>query len=172
MAEELPDWLLVIRDWVPSGMGARGITLSFLAGALAYKAGRTTIDRSDLVGVLNEISSNPVEGIVVQVQWCHDIDAPVLSISSNASPMPLKYVQVSSNGGHSLGFSDDVSSCVGGLCCNSIEQCREKLIEHFNVVATGSNFSRRRSANGEWTYGLPTGKEESYIKYILGVPAV
>jgi hypothetical protein len=74
-----PDWFILIEQWVPQRMGEHGVTLPFLVGALAHKAGQTDTGVEQVHKILDDIVRHPVEGYVTEVSWCSNISAPVLN---------------------------------------------------------------------------------------------
>jgi hypothetical protein len=166
-----PDWFVLIEQWVPRGMGQTGITLSFLAGALAFKRGAQSVSVADLRHLLSEIVSKPVPGFATEVRWCHNIDAPVLTVERIERVFPFKSSLPGPNGQASLGFSQDLQSSVGGLDCNSADRCLEKLIVYTAPHAASGNFSRVRDPiNFELGYGAFLPNEIAYIQSTVMAP--
>lgn len=73
-----PGWFLLIEQWRPQGMGEMGPTLPFVVGALALKAGQMA-SAADAESVLDEMIAHPVPDSVIEVSWCPNIRAPVLT---------------------------------------------------------------------------------------------
>jgi hypothetical protein len=168
---QLPDWFLLIRDWRASGMGAVGITLPFLVGALATKANNSQPSAQDIRLLLQKITVAPVDGYVTEVRWCPDTDAPVLSVAATASKfaLALKSHFSSTTGQTSLGFSEDIHSMFG-LNCSGSDECLEALIANARPYVEARTFSRHRDAKtGERTYGDFSEKERQFIVNTIGV---
>ena len=166
-----PDWFLLIRDWRTSRMGAVGITLPFLVGALAAKASNPQPSVQDIRLLLQEIAEIPVKGFVTEVRWCTDTDAPILSVTATDSKfaLPLKSRFSSTTSLPSLGFSDDIHS-IFGLNCSGSEECLEALVANARPYVEAKTFSRHRDPEtGEHTYGDFSEKEKQFIVNTIGV---
>ena len=161
-----PLWFLLIEQWKLKEMGSTGITLPFLVGAFArIQSKEASVD--ELRGLLKEIVTNPVSGYVTEVRWCHNVNAPVLSVSKNADCMPFKSHFSSSTGEASFGFSQDVQSEFGGLGCNNSNDCLEKLVAYSSSPIEAGHYSRvRNQKTGEWEYSDFLPKELLYIEEV------
>ena len=106
------DWFTLIQEWKAKGMGQTGVTLPFLIGALANKSGRNEWSSQDVHYLIEEIVRHPEKGYVIEVNWCHNIHAPVLSAASidDKHRMPLKSCFTAENGDPSLGFTQSIQS--------------------------------------------------------------
>lgn len=82
---ELPDWFVLIREWVDKGYGANGLTLPFLVGALARKGGNNNPTAEDARALVNEMTTAPVAGCVTEVSWCSDLGAPIFRATPDDS---------------------------------------------------------------------------------------
>lgn len=81
-----PDWFMLLEQWKPRRMGELGVTLPFIVGAWAYKAGQTDLGAQQVRNVLEDITKHPVEGCVTEVSWCNNISAPVLNTTRINAP--------------------------------------------------------------------------------------
>lgn len=161
----LPDWFVLIEQWVPRRMGQTGITLPFLAGALAFKRGAQSVSMAELRQLLDEVISRPVQGFATEVRWCHNIDAPVLTVARVEQALPFRSSFSAPNGQASLGFSQDVQSSIDGLDCKRADTCLERLIAYAAPHAAAGNFSRVRDpSNSEFGYGKFLPNEVAYIQ--------
>lgn len=152
-------------------MGAVGVTLPFLVGALATKANNPQPSVQDIRLILQEITVAPVDGYVTEVRWCPDTDAPVLSVAATASKfaLPLKSHLSSTTGQPSLGFSEDIHSMFG-LNCSGNSECLEALISNARPHVEARTYSRNRNLKtGERTYGDFSEKEKQFIVNTIGV---
>lgn len=152
-------------------MGAVGITLPFLVGALAAKANNPQPSVQDIRLLLQEITGAPVDGYVTEVRWCPDTDAHVLSVAATASKfaLPLRSHFSSTTGHPSLGFSEDIHSMFG-LNCSGSEECLEALVANARPYVEARTFSRHRDPKtGERTYGDFSEKEKQFIVNTIGV---
>ena len=160
-----PDWFMLIERWVPEGMGRHGVTLPFLVGALAYKAGLTSLDSSHVRNLLDEITGNPVEGYVTEVSWCGEIAAPVFNTKPTDSlkRMSTKVaVRHSSGTGESLVFGPNL---VFHWNCKDAQALVERLIEDAaSPVSEGKYSRKRRPGTTDFEYGDFLPKEISYIE--------
>ena len=85
----LPDWFVLIREWVDKGYGANGLTLPFLVGALARKESNNNPTAEDARALINEMITAPVAGYVTEVSWCSDLGAPVFRATPDDSPLRI-----------------------------------------------------------------------------------
>lgn len=138
----IPDWYVLMREWLLQGMGNTGITLPFLAGALAFKQGETTASADQLRKLIEEIISNPVSGYFVGVRLCGNIHAPVLSVLPLNDTLLKKCVAQAPDGQIAFAFSPDAMSVHGGLNCDCTKNCIEKLIQDSSSHTEAGNFSR------------------------------
>lgn len=137
-----PDWLLLMQQWLEQKMGNTGITLPFLAGALALKQGKNHVSVDGLSALINAMVSNPVKEHFVGVRKCAQIQAPVLSSLPFDAPLIRKCEARSPSGQISFAFSPDAMSALGGLDCNCASGCIEKLIQYSLPFTESGNFSR------------------------------
>lgn len=166
-----PDWFILIQQWRLKGMGAYGVTLPFLVGALGYKASETKLGAQHVSVVLNDIIEHPVEGYVTEVRWCSDIGAPVLTVNSGDSVperMPFESFFPCPNGeGQSLGFSQNIHSMFG-LDCKDAEECFKKLLNYAAKFVAKEQYSRARSVNGRgFEYGSFCPEDLEYIQVTI-----
>lgn len=164
-----PLWFLLIEQWKVQGMGNTGITLSFLAGAVARIQNRrpsVQIVRE----LLREIVVNPFPGYATEIRWCANVDAPVLSVSKlSAGGMPFKSHFSNETGAVSLGFSQDVQSMFG-LNCSDSDDCLEKLVAYSTGPVESAHCSRvYNSATGRWEFSDFLPKESRYIEDIAAL---
>ncbi|HTV54879.1 MAG TPA: hypothetical protein VMI06_08170 [Terriglobia bacterium] len=75
---ETPDWLRLLQAW--QGRGKRGLTLPFLVGAIALQRGELEASRVETEELLKDIQSKKLPGRAVEVGWCWDLKAPILSV--------------------------------------------------------------------------------------------
>ncbi len=161
----LPDWFVLIEQWVPRAMGQTGITFPFLAGALAFKRGAQSVSVAELRQLLDDIVSRPIQGFATEIRWCHNIDAPVLTVARIEQALPFRSSFRAPNGQISLGFSEDVQSSFGGLDCGCADVCLERLIEYSAPHTTKGHFSRVRDlSTSEFRYGAFVSREVAYIQ--------
>jgi hypothetical protein len=124
----LPDWLMLMLQWLEQRMGNTGITLPFLAGALALKRGENSVSAGGLRSLLNTMVSRPLSGHFVGVRRCGNIQAPVLSSLSLDDPLIRKCEIRSPNGQVSFAFSTNAMSSISGLDCDCASSYIENLI--------------------------------------------
>jgi hypothetical protein len=140
---ELPDWFVLIREWRARGIGQVGVTVPFMVGALARASGTEKTDKQDVLSALNDIARHPVDGFVISVSYCPNIQAPVLSADSltDKQRMPLTYYLTGDNGQQSLGFSQNA---VSFLCldCSKAQQCLNAFAEKAAPHVEKGEFSR------------------------------
>ncbi len=160
-----PDWFILIEQWVPKGMGTTGVTLPFLVGALAYKAGQTDLGARHVRDVLDDIIQHPVEGYVTEVCWCHDISAPVLNTKRNDSPMRMPSsvaIPRPSGEGESLVFGTNLE-----FHWNSKDPLAwlDRLAEDAAEPVSNGRYSRKRKDGSiEFEYGDFRDMEVDYIQ--------
>ncbi|OOG24333.1 hypothetical protein B1C78_08950 [Thioalkalivibrio denitrificans] len=166
-----PVWFLLIEQWKVKGMGATGITLPFLVGALARIQGMRPSTKT-IRDVLQEIVANPFQGYVTEVRWCANVDAPVISVSKrNVGTMPFMSHFASPRGEISLGFSQDVQSMFG-LNCGGSSDCLEKLVAHAAGPVELATYSRVRNVEtGKWEFADFLPKEVRYIREVAAIAA-
>ena len=160
-----PDWFILVEQWVPQRMGEYGVTLPFLVGALAHKAKQTDVGVEQVRKLLDDIVRHPVEGYVTEVNWCHEIAAPVLttkSVNSSKRINSLATIPRPLGSGESLVFSYSLKdhwhlSDPGAL----LDRLLEDAAEH----VTKSRYSRnRKNGTSELEYGHFLPKELKYIE--------
>ncbi len=165
----LPDWLMIMRQWLEQRMGYTGVTLPFLAGALALKRGENTVSSKGLRALLDTIISSPLPGYFVGVRWCGNIHAPVLSSLSLDDSLVRQCEIRSSNGQVSFAFSPDAMSLFGGLDCDGAQSCIEKLIQYSLPYTVSGNFSRMYDEESKaFTYSTFRSREIHFIRSVLG----
>ncbi len=165
----LPDWLLIMRQWLEQRMGDTGVTLPFLAGALALKRGENYVSVDGLSALIDVMVSNPVTGYFVGVRKCANIQAPVLSSLPLDAPLIRKCEARSPSGKVSFAFSPDAMSALGGLDCDCASNCIEKLIQYSLPYTESGNFSRvydKRSSG--FVYSTFRENEVTFIRSVLG----
>lgn len=77
----VPDWFKLISAWrekSPSGEHG-GLTLPYLASALAWKNERRDAEREDVENLLNDIITTPVEDYVFHIKLCSELNYPVIN---------------------------------------------------------------------------------------------
>lgn len=165
----LPDWLMLMRQWLEHQMGNTGITLPFLAGALAIKRGENRVSVDGLRSLLDTMISNPLSGHFVGVRRCGNIQAPVLSSLPLDDPLIRKCEVRSPNGEVSLAFSPDAMSLFGGLDCDCASSCIEKLIQYSLPYCEAGNFSRVYDSESKcFIYSTFRSEEIEFIRSVLG----
>lgn len=165
----LPDWLMLMRQWLEQRMGNTGITLPFLAGALALRRGESSVSADELLSLLDTMISSPMAGHFVGVRRCGNIQAPVLSSLLLDDPLIRQCEVRSSSGQVSFAFSPDAMSPFGGLACDSASSCIEKLIQYSLPYTEAGHFSRiyDERSNG-FIYSTFRSKEIEFIRNVLG----
>lgn len=138
----LPDWLMLMRQWLVQQKGTTGITLPFLAGALAIKRGKYTASAGDLRALLDRMTSNPLQGHFVGVRRCGNIQAPVLSYLPLNDQLIRQCELYAPSGQVSFAFSPDAMSPFGGLDCDCPADCIEKLVQYSAPYTEAGTFSR------------------------------
>jgi hypothetical protein len=166
----LPDWLMLMRQWIEQKMGTTGITLPFLAGALAFKQGKNRVSADELRSLLEAMISSPVPGRFVGVQRCPNIQAPVLSSLPLNDQLLRKCELHSPSGQLSFAFSPNAMSPLGGLGCDSGLSCIEKLIQYSSPYTEAGTFSRVYDETTKgFIYSTFPSNEIEFIKRVLGL---
>jgi hypothetical protein len=164
-----PDWFILIKQWVANPRRT-GLTLPFLVGALARKAGRTGADEQYVREVLNEIVARPVGGYVAQVSWCGDIRAPVLSTARVGSRHKMASPTGLPNGpaaGNTLAFTRNI---VDHWSLKDPRDLLEKLTEDAVRAIRDGGYSRRPADDsGEFEYADFTTAELEFIDGAIGI---
>lgn len=165
----LPDWLMLMRQWLEQKMGNTGITLPFLAGALALKRGQKTVSAGELRSLLDRMTSSPFLGYFVGVRRCGNIHAPVLSSLPLNDPLIRQCELFAPDGQVSFAFSPDAMSPFGGLDCNCAADCIEKLVQYSAPYTEAGNFSRVYDEHTKgFIYSTFRSKEVKFIRSVLG----
>ncbi|MBY0270427.1 MAG: hypothetical protein K2X06_11185 [Burkholderiales bacterium] len=165
----LPDWLMLMRQWLEQQMGNTGITLPFLAGALALKRGENSVSADELRSLLDTMISSPLSGHFVGVRRCGNIQAPVLSLLSLDDPLIRQCEVRSPSGQVSFAFSPDAMSSFGGLDCDCASSCIEKLIQYSLPYTEAGNFSRVYDKESQgFIYSTFRSREIDFIRSVLG----
>ena len=164
-----PDWFVLIERWIPEKMGEFGITLPFLVGALAHKSGVTKPKIQEVEKLLGEICNKPVDGYVIEISHCDNIDAPVLRATRCDSQVrmgTLIAIPHPSGKGQSLVFgtnlstywqSADATILVGRLAMDAAQHTEK-----------GRYSRRRNTVNSNFEYGDFSPKEMEYIQRLTG----
>lgn len=161
-------WQILLREWVERGMGNTGITLPFLAGALALKRGKHFASEAEIRALIHTMANHPLQGHFVGIRRCQNIQAPVLSLLSLKDPMIRKCELYSSDGQLSIAFSPDAMSKISGLDCENDSGCVEKLIVHATPHAATGKFSRQLDPQSKsFIYTSPTQSELNFINTLL-----
>jgi hypothetical protein len=161
-----PDWFLLIRDWVPSGMGSEGVTLPFLVGALGHKTGTTRLDSSNVVALLDEMINRPVDDYVTEVMWCGNIKAPVFRtrrLDSRERLKPACVIRDTTGQKEVLVFSENIRVV---LKSNDSSVLLDRLVVNANEPVSQGKYSRNRKSGTfmEYEYGAYTQRDLQYIE--------
>lgn len=84
MANNVPDWLILIRHW--TGRKNVGYALPFLAGARAMAFAREPTSLADCAEILDEIVNPPDEWELLQLVWCPNLEVPVIGLNKVRIP--------------------------------------------------------------------------------------
>lgn len=160
---------MLMRQWLEQRMGNTGITLPFLAGALALRRGENSVSADELRLLLQAMISRPLSGYFIGARWCTNIQAPVLSSLSLDEPLIRQCEAHSPCGQVSFAFSLDAMSSFGGLDCDCVSSCIEKLIQYSLPYTEAGYFSRvyDEEAKG-FIYSTFLPKEITFIRSVLG----
>ena len=165
----LPDWHLLMRQWLAQRMGSTGITLPFLAGALALVRAETIVSEDGLRQLVATMISRPVSGYYVGVRRCSDIKAPVLSSLCMSDPLIRQCEVLSPNGQIAIAFSPDAMGSFGGLDCDCASGCIKKLIQYSLPHTEVGNFSRvYDQRSGDLVFSTFRAHEIAFIRSVLG----
>lgn len=160
-----PLWFQLVERWVPEGMGVTGVTLPFLAGALAQIRGQETFGLNGLQDCVEEMTRAPVPGFTVEVRQSHNIDWLVLSVSAVEEALPFNGCYLTGpDDSPALGFSQDAQSEFGGLGSSDPNICKDRLIEQSVSYCASGDFSRLREDNGQFRFAPFLANEMSYIE--------
>jgi len=167
-----PDWFILIERWVPEGMGEFGVTLPFLVGALALKAGDTRLNSSHVRTLPEKIIASPVHGYVTEVSWCANIAAPVFNTKAIDSPERMRSpAGMAPPSGHeqSLVFGPNLLS---HWCCTNPSVLFERLVEDATEHVSKGQYSRiRKPGTTEFEYGHFLPGEIAYITKMIMTPS-
>ncbi len=165
---EKPDWFILIERWVPERMGELGVTLPFLVGALAFKAGDMQLNSSHVRKLLSEMSANPVHGYVTEVSWCPNIGAPVFNTKATDSPERMKSsagIAHPSGHGQSLVFGPNLLTHWG---CTDPSVLLDRLVEDATEHVSKGRYSRKQKlGTTEFEYGDFLPGEIAYIQKMI-----
>lgn len=160
-----PLWFQLIERWVPERMGVTGVTLPFVAGALARTRGQETVGLKELQDCVDEMTRAPVPGFTVEVRQCHNIDWLVLSVSSVEEALPFNGCCLTGpDESPVLGFSQDAQSQFGGLGSSDPNVCKARLVDQSVRYCASGDFSRLREGDGSFGFAPFTAHEVSYIE--------
>jgi hypothetical protein len=165
-----PDWFVLIEQWVPRKMGQTGVTLPFLVGALALKAGRSGhLAARDVRQVLDEITTHPVDGYVTEVIWCHYIDAPVFTVTradARDRIRPTVAVRLPVGVGESLVFGPNVYNRPGWG--QDAAASFERLVADAAEPVSMGTYSRRpKQGTINFEHADFSEKERDYIRDMI-----
>lgn len=160
-----PDWFVLIEQWIPEKMGVFGITLPFLVGALAYKNDINKPDIVEVKKVLSEICNKPIDGYVIEVADCDDINAPVLRARRCDSPFRIdRKIAIThpSGEGQSLVFGSGLSTHWQSTDAKIlVDRLAEDAAQH---TEKGQYSRRRNPVDFSFEYGDFSPTEFEYIK--------
>lgn len=165
-----PNWFKIIQQWRAKKMGAYGITLPFLVGALAHEKGHATATLEDVTALLSEMIEKPVPGYMAVVRWCGDIEAPVISLRAVDDPFKIAIrdgFSPTDGGELSVGFTEDLMS-IFNLNCANAQECREKLENYAKCLVENGLFSKNVNlVTGLREYGSFSQRDIDYIQSTL-----
>lgn len=165
-----PSWFNIVEQWRAKAMGAYGVTLPFLAGALAYEKGQDNATLDDVTGLLTEMIENPVEGYMAIIRWCGDIEEPVISMKALDDPFKVSirdgYRRPNGNE-WSVAFTEDLMSMFN-LNCATAQECRVKLANHAKSHVENGLFSKNINPNTQLKeFGRFSQRDIEYIKSVI-----
>jgi hypothetical protein len=165
-----PSWFNIIEQWRAKGMGAYGVTLPFLVGALAYEKGQDQATLDDVSGLLTEMIENPIEGYMAVIRWCGDIEEPVISMKALDDPLQVSIrdgYHRPNNDGWSVVFTEDLMSMFN-LNCATAQECRVKLANHAKSHVENGLFSKNINPNTKLReFGHFSQRDIEYIKSVI-----
>lgn len=166
----VPSWFNIIQQWRAKGMGAYGITLPFLVGALAYEKGRSNATLEDVVALLAEMIEKPVPGYMAVIRWCGDIEEPVISMRALDDPFKVAikdgYPRPEGDG-LSVGFTEDLMSMFNLNCATALE-CKGKLENYAKELVEKGLFSKNiNPSTGLREFGAFSQQDVDYIQSTL-----
>lgn len=138
----LPPWHVLLHQWLIQGRGNTGLTLSFLAGALALSQNKGVVSPAELRQLVDEMICDPVPGYFVGARRCQNIQAIVLSSLPEDDSLIHQCELFSPRGQLSFVFSPDAMSPYGGLECKESNDCIDNLIADTIPQCESGNFSR------------------------------
>lgn len=151
-------------------MGAYGVTLPFLVGALAYEKGQQTASLNDVQALLTEMIEKPVEGYMVVIRWCGDIEEPVISMKAldDRFKVAIKDGYHRPNGdGMSMAFTQDLMSMFN-FNCGTADECRNKLASYAKDYVEKGRFSKNLNPETKQReFGGFIEKDINYIKTVI-----
>lgn len=165
----LPDWHRLMHEWIRRGKGNTGLTLPFLAGALALARGQQIVRAQELRALIDTMVAYPVPGYFVGVRRCGNIKTLVLSVLTLNDQLIRKCEARSSNGQLSFAFSPDATGPFGGLDCNCTVNCIEKLISYCAPHTEAGKFSRVFDPSlSDFVYAPFHDEDIRFIEEVLG----
>ena len=165
-----PSWFNIISEWRSKGMGEYGVTLPFLVGALAYEKGHDKASLNDTLTLLTNMIENPVDGYMVVIRWCLDIEEPVISMKDLNDPFNIVIkdgYHRPNNGGFSMAFTEDLMSMFN-LNCKDAEECKNKLADRTKSYVENGLFSKNfnpETQNRE--FGHFSERDIAYIESVV-----
>lgn len=165
----LPPWHVLLHQWLIQGRGNTGLTLSFLAGALALSQNKGTVSSTELRQLVDEMIRDPVSGYFVGARRCRDIQAIVLSSLPENDGLIHQCELFSPRGQLSFAFSPDAMSLYGGLDCKGSSDCIDNLIADTIPQCESGNFSRIFHPTSHcFVYAGFQSDEIEFVRSILG----
>ena len=165
-----PSWFNIISEWRSKGMGEYGVTLPFLVGALAYEKGHDKVSLNDTLTLLTNMIENPVDGYMVVIRWCGNIEEPVISMKALDDPLELAikdgYTRPNDRE-FSMAFTVDLMSMLN-LDCKDAEECKSKLANRAKNYVENGLFSKNfnpETQNRE--FGRFSERDIEYIKSVI-----
>ena len=161
-----PDWFLILREWKRQ-MGAVGVTLPFLYGALKLKSDEYNQTSKSAREIMNKIIMEPVDGYVTQVQQCEDISETVLSVvklnDKKHRVVCKSYFTPVDGREKSLVFSSNFESKYGLKNADAAESLTQLLEDAESHIVKGE-YSKLKIDVVEYEFGLLNEREIEFVK--------
>lgn len=170
----MPSWFNIIEQWRAKGMGEYGVTLPFLVGAIAYEKRQEKASLNDIHALLTEMIENPVDGYMVVIRWCGNIEEPVISMKALDDPFKVAikdgYTRPKGDG-MSVAFTQDLMSMFN-FDCKTAEECRNKLANYAKGYVENGCFSKNLIPETQRReFGRFNERDVDYIKSVIPMAA-
>ena len=166
MKQQHPFWFHLINAWLKKGH--YGLTLPFLVGAHARIMGKISVDRNEAESLINDMILNPVEGYIIHIRWCNDIQSAVFALYEENSPYRMYDlgIEINSPASGKPSVILEKNLAAEWKVSKKPEDIFKALIDHSEEHILTGNFSKYWTEEG-LTYGPLSENSLNFIEEAL-----